>query len=137
MRPVLSILIIAAVLICPFDCAVKRSLAQSAAGKTELAQPKSCCSNCAHQQQDADPRPSEPTKDPSKDGRCCVCEGAILATVEHASETFSFLVLHWVTLEYPKAICQQGFSAHPLDNDTVLTQLLGRERRISMLSLLL
>ena len=137
MRSILSILIIAAVLICPFDCAVKRSLAQSAAGMAGSAQTKDCCSNCGHQQHEADPIPSEPTKDPSQDGRCCVCEGAILATIEQATETFSYLVLHWVALETPKAICQQGFSAHPLEDGTALPQLLGRERRISMLSLLL
>jgi hypothetical protein len=137
MRSILSILTIAALLLCPFDCIVKRSLARAASGLSEKTPPVVCCSDCAKQERRDDSTPTAPTKNPSQDDRCCICEGAILATVDHSTETFSCSVLTWVAFELPVTTCQPGFSAHPLEDGFAAAHLLGRERRISMLSLLL
>ena len=76
MRTIFVYFAIALLLLCPYNCAVKRAAAQAIRSKV----PQACCEGCLAQQRSvpkapADQQPpNEP--EPAESGRSCFCEGA-------------------------------------------------------------
>lgn len=76
MRTIFVYFAIASLLLCPYNCAVKRAAAQAIHSKV----PQACCEGCLARprsmpQAPADQQlPNEPG--PAEDGRSCFCEGA-------------------------------------------------------------
>ena len=133
MHPFNVYLTVAALLLCPYDCAVKSALARSVGDKTEHV----CCEQCQSESATEEKETPEPT-DPANDGRSCLCEGAVFdASVRTVQETLLFSFL-WapvvfsttqVELSNPVRIACDASQPPPL--------LSGWERRVLILSLVL
>lgn len=143
MRSIIVYLAIVALLMCPYDCAVKFAAAQSLGNSDHVA----CCEKCRVRQLSESPPPcgegmpvergpSQPA--PSEDGKSCLCEGAVFdATTRSPADAIQeFSLLSWVAdsaLAPLKAAHTPSVdSADPPPNDNG-----GRLTRIVIRSLLL
>jgi hypothetical protein len=73
MRTVLVYIAIAALLLCPYHCAVKRAAAQTL--RSEVTQ--ACCAECLARQNSIPRAPVDPqSPGPDEGSRSCFCEGA-------------------------------------------------------------
>lgn len=143
MRSIIVYLVIAALLMCPYDCALKVAAAQSLGNDDHVA----CCEKCRVRELSETPSssgerlpvergPSEPA--PSEDGRFCLCEGAVFdATTRSPADTvLEFSLSSWVAdvafapcpVSFPPSVDRVG----PPPNDEG-----GRFARIVIRSLLL
>jgi hypothetical protein len=142
MRTIITYLAIAALLLCPYDCAVKLAAAQASGSETRAA----CCEECLASERivktsdrdgsPADQVPAQPR--PSEDGKSCLCEGAVFdATARSAADAaWEFSFLGWVADvagmprlgSYPTSVDPTG---HPPNREG------GRLTRIAIGSLLL
>ncbi len=104
MRTFIVYLAIVALLLCPFDCAVKLAAAKVQWNNDRVV----CCEKCrarelsetpssTGQGSQSDPDPAQPT--PSEDGKSCLCEGAVFdATTRSPADAVLEFSLHcWVT----------------------------------------
>jgi hypothetical protein len=131
MRPFVSALTIAALLLCPYECAVKSAQAQS---RTSVPQP-ACCSQCQARQAKESP-PARPLPAPSEDGRSCVCEGAVFASQPGFQLEVYLLVLPWMgTCDAALALAHAPAVADCPREDW--PQSSGSQLRLAMGSLLL
>ena len=103
MRSIIAYLAIVALLMCPYDCAVKFAAAQSLGNDDHVT----CCEKCRARELSESPPssgerlpvergPSQPA--PSEDGKSCLCEGAVFdATTRSPADTvLEFSHLSWV-----------------------------------------
>lgn len=103
MRTIIVYLAIVALLLCPYDCAVKLAAAESLGNENHVA----CCEKCRARESSeirsstdrgspSDPDPAQPI--PSEDGKSCLCEGAVFdaATRSSADAVLEFSLLSWV-----------------------------------------
>jgi hypothetical protein len=103
MRTIIVYLAIAALLVCPYDCAAKFAAAQAGGSKVRT----SCCEKCrarelselpssSGQRSTDDRDPARPR--PSEDGKSCLCEGAVFdaATRLPTDAVLEFSLLSWV-----------------------------------------
>lgn len=103
MRTIIVYLAIAALLLCPYDCAAKLAAARSLGSDDHVA----CCEKCRSRESsetphstgqgsESDRHPARPL--PSEDGKSCLCEGAVFdaATRSPADAVLEFSHLSWV-----------------------------------------
>jgi len=128
MRPFIVLLTIAALLLCPYECAVRSAQAQSRTSAKRAA----CCPRC-QVRQDSD---SQPLPAPSDDGRSCVCEGAVFdASAPFHAETPS-QVLFWMgTSDSAPALTHVSAATNDWRANWPLTS--GSQLRVAIQSLLL
>ncbi len=103
MRTFIVYLAIAALLLCPYDCALNLAAAESSSNENRVV----CCENCrARELATTPPSSSRDSRDdrspaplkPSEDGKSCLCEGAVFdATIRSpADAVLEFSLLSWV-----------------------------------------
>jgi hypothetical protein len=125
---------IAALLVCPYDCAVKYAAAQSVGGENEIA----CCERCAaHEAAEHSPAGSgEHQPKPADDGKNCLCEGAVFDGVTRSDVEIvlqcSLLPCIADTAVAPSLV---SFSPGLKGGGTPIDDEGGRSMRISMRSL--
>jgi hypothetical protein len=143
MRTFIVYLVIVALLVCPYDCAVKLAAAQSPANDD----PAGCCEACqAHElsaslmtsdeRLPAERDPSQPA--PSEDGKSCLCEGAVFDVTARspADAVLECSLLSWAAAV--TAVPSLAFSAPSVEVDgPPLIHKGGRLTRIAIRSLLL
>lgn len=143
MRTIIVYLAIVALLLCPYDCAVKLAAAESLGNEKQVA----CCEKCRTRESfettsstdrgsPSDPDPARPI--PSKDGKSCLCEGAVFdaATRSSADAVLEFsLLLSWAadSAETPSL----ALFAPSVDRAGLPNEEGGRLTRIVIRSLLL
>ena len=95
MRTFIVYLAIAALLLCPYNCAVKWNSANGAQNDGQRA----CCDKClARETSNAaipahDQSPKHP--EPDEDGRCCLCEGAVFNAAAQSWHVTSLQAFLW------------------------------------------
>ena len=126
-------LIVVALLLCPYDCAVKSALARTMGTHEEIG----CCENCQAEldsEEASTPKPLEP----ANDGRSCLCEGAVFDASLRSTQDILFLATLWAAQVVSTA--NVGVS-QPLRTNFELREVppicSGKARRIEMLSLVL
>jgi hypothetical protein len=126
-------LIVAALLLCPYDCAVKSALARAVGTHEEIG----CCEHCQAESDSngtSTPKPLEP----ANDGRCCLCEGAVFDASLRSTQDILFLSTLWAAQVASTAYVEVS---QPLRTNFDLREVppicSGKARRIEMLSLVL
>ena len=135
MRILLIYLLIAALLICPYECAVKLATAQLPGNDTNSA----CCERCRAQHA---AEPTEPNHErlptPSEDGRSCLCEGAVFDATARSPLELSLQSVLWIEARNSAQTPTHGLSVTSFDRDhLLLPESFGRLARIAIRSLLL
>jgi hypothetical protein len=93
MRTFLIYLLIVALLICPYECAVKLAAAQSPGNDAN----SKCCDRCRARQADETTAPDrEQSPAPSDDGRNCLCEGAVFDASARSPLELSLQSVLWI-----------------------------------------
>jgi hypothetical protein len=143
MRSLIVYLAIAALLWCPYDCALKAAAAQSFANWDRAG----CCDNCRERQRASEAAMADcraPGDDssaperPSEDGKACLCDGAVFdAASRFAVDTdLEISQLPWVADDL--GLCSPVGCVQGLDCVGPPPRLeAGRSLRVSLGSLLL
>jgi hypothetical protein len=142
MRTIIVYLAIAALLVCPYDCAAKFAAAQADGSKVST----SCCKNCRARELSECPELSGPRstedcdpaqRDPSGDGKSCLCEGAVFdaATRLPADAVLEFSLLSWVA-DLAARPFVAAFTPSLDRADSPPIEVGGRQTRIAIRSLL-
>jgi hypothetical protein len=134
MRTLVVLLSIAAVLACPYQCAVKLAAAQGIG----VDQKPACCEQCQARettQQDQNQTPTSPG--PDEDGCWCLCEGAVFDAGSRSLVDDSVQVSLWT---WASGLAESPDDAAPtpsFDCAGLPPPLDGRLTRIAIHSLLL
>jgi hypothetical protein len=134
MRNLVVLLSIAAVLACPYECAVKLAAAQAIGSDAKAA----CCEECeAHRPATptGDPTPNAPT--PDEDGRWCLCEGAVFDAGARSLVDDSVQVTLWIGNAGLAEYSAISATAPRFERSTPPPTMAGWPMRIAICSLLL
>lgn len=134
MRNLVVLLSIAAVLACPYECAVKLAAAQAISSDAKPA----CCEECeAHRPTTpaGDPTPNTPA--PDEDGRWCLCEGAVFDAGARSPVDDSVQVTLWIGSAGLAEFSAISASAPQFERSASPPTMGGRFMRIAICSLLL
>jgi hypothetical protein len=133
-RTFIVYLSIVAILVCPYDCAVKYAAAQSVGGENQIA----CCERCAaHRATEHSPAGSnEHQPKPADDGKSCLCEGAVFDGMTRSDvEIVLQFSLSPCVADTAAAPSLVSFSAGLESGGTPIDDEGGRSMRIAMRSL--
>ena len=135
MRTLLIYLMIAALLICPYECAARLAAAQTPGNDAHSA----CCERCQVRKADESSVPDhERLPAPSEDGRSCLCEGAVFDVAVRSPLELSLQSVLWVEACDSAQVPMQGLSVTSFDRGQLpLPEDAGRLTRIAIRSLLL
>ena len=135
MRTLFIYLMIAALLICPYECAVRLAAAQTPGKNAHSA----CCERCRTHQADESTAPNhERLPAPSEDGRSCLCEGAVFDIAARSPIEPSLQSDLWIEASDSAQTLTHGLSAMSFDRgEWPEADASGRLTRITIRSLLL
>src|SRR5581483_746904 len=135
MRTFSIYLMIATLLICPYECAVRLAAAQTTGNDANSA----CCERCHVRQADESRAPNhERLPAPSEDGRCCLCEGAVFDVAARSPLELSLQAFLWIEVSDAAQTPTHGLSVTSFDRGQLsLPEDSGRQARIAIRSLLL
>ena len=139
MRNTIVILTVAALLACPYDCTAKLASSLAVHGeKTGRKQDAACCQKCRIRQSTSPLQDNTPgTPVPEEDGRCCLCEGALLGAgpVFPLADSTPIALPSWNAS--PSEIHDAGAQAARFDVGSPPPPWDGRQLRIVICSMLL
>jgi hypothetical protein len=138
MRTLLALLTIAAILICPYVCAVKEAVVRSS-GQAHV---KSCCQHCRSESSDTkssstEQQPATPVKTPVQESRTCVCEGAIFSVVDRIAIEVTWQASLWISVPDPIVVFDSQNPLATIDLAGLPPPWRGLQRRIVLNSLLI
>ncbi len=135
MRTFLIYLMLATLLICPYECAVRLAAAQTPGNDANSA----CCERCRVRQADESRAPDhERLPAPSEDGRCCLCEGAVFDAAARSPLELSLQSVLWFEVSDSAQTPTHGLAVMSFDRgDWAKAEASGRLTRIAIRSLLL
>lgn len=136
MRNLVVLLSIAAIVLCPYQCAVKWAAAQANRGEAKPA----CCEECKTHQQTAAEFSEQQTPlapAPDQEGRACLCAGAVFDAGARSLPDFDAEVLYTTLSLRPGAAHQMALSATAFDHTLLPPPRDGRLTRIALRSLIL
>jgi hypothetical protein len=133
MRSIVVHLTIAALLVCPFECALRLAAAQGAGDERAAA----CCGECPESAGQPSSPDRVPTPAPAEDGKSCVCEGAIVDAGARPGSSHDWpscplgpIADDAATRAWPGRRCFDRTAASPVESG-------GRVTRLAICSLLL
>lgn len=126
---------IAALLICPYECAVRLAAAQTLGNDANSA----CCERCRARQADESTVPNQERLPlPSEDGRYCLCEGAVFDAAARSPLEPSLQSILWIEVSDSAQTPMHGLSVTRFDRGQLPPpENAGRLARIAIRSLLL
>jgi hypothetical protein len=135
MRTFFIYLMIAALLLCPYECAVRLAAAQTTGNDTHAA----CCEQCQARQAEEPTAPDhEQLPAPSEDGRSCLCEGAVFDATARSPLKLSLQAFLWIEASNSAQTPTHGLSVMRFDRgEWPEAEASGRLARIAIRSLLL